>query len=130
MSNITVINCTMNGAVNGIRIKSDNDRGGLVQNISYYNIGMTNVNFPIQIYALLQLVWHAQQHFAAITPQARNAAAISYSSGGGTPIYRNITFSNITATSVQRLPRGHHLGAHGNARDEHRLQQDQHHGRP
>ena len=51
VSNIMVINCTMNGTVNGIRIKSDDGRGGLVQNISYYNVSMTNVDFPIQMYS-------------------------------------------------------------------------------
>ena len=34
VSNITVIDCTFNGTVNGVRIKSDNARSGLVQNIS------------------------------------------------------------------------------------------------
>ena len=37
-----------------------------------------------------------------------------------TPIYRNITFSNINATSVSGYPDWHHLGAHGNAGDQHR----------
>jgi polygalacturonase len=103
VSNITVVNCTISGAVNGIRIKSDNNRGGLVQNINYLNIGITNVNFPIQVYAYYN--WYGTP--SGITPQiaaSTNAATVSFSSGGGTPIYRNITFSNITATSVGSYP--------------------------
>ena len=105
VSNITVINCTISGADNGIRIKSDNDRGGPVQNINYYNIGMTNVHFPIQIYAYYH--WYGTP--SGISPQiaaSTNPAAVSLSSGGGTPIFRNITFSNINATSVSGYPIG------------------------
>ena len=101
VSNITVINCTINGADNGIRIKSDNDRGGLVQNISYDNIGITNVHFPIQIYGYYR--WYGTP--SGISPQlaaGTNAAAVTST----TPIYRNITFSNITATSVSGYPIG------------------------
>jgi polygalacturonase len=101
VSNITVINCTMNGAVNGIRIKSDNDRGGVVQNINYINIGITNVNFPIQIYGYYH--WYGTP--SGISPQiaaSTNPAAVT----GLTPIYRNITFSNINATSVSGYPIG------------------------
>ena len=36
---------------NGIRIKSDRDRGGYLHNLNYLNLRMTNVNFPILIYA-------------------------------------------------------------------------------
>jgi polygalacturonase len=99
VSNITVINCTISGAVNGIRIKSDNDRGGVVQNISYYNIGITNVNFPITVYAYYH--WYGTP--SGISPAiaaSTNAATVT----GETPIYRNITFSNITATSVGNYP--------------------------
>ncbi len=101
VQNITVINCTINGADNGLRIKSDNDRGGLVQNINYINIGMTNVHFPIQIYGYYNEVGTPSAispNFAATQPVATVT--------GLTPIYRNITFSNITATSVSSYPIG------------------------
>jgi polygalacturonase len=102
VSNITVINCTMNGAVNGIRIKSDNDRGGLVQNISYYNVSMTNVDFPVQIYAYYEEVGTP----SSISPYYASTQAVASVSGGLTPAFRNITFSNITATSVSGFPVG------------------------
>jgi polygalacturonase len=101
VSNITVINCTISGAVNSIRIKSDNDRGGLVQNINYLNIGITNVNFPIQIYGYYH--WYGTP--SGISPQiaaSTNAATVT----SLTPAFRNITFSNITATSVSGYPIG------------------------
>jgi polygalacturonase len=101
VSNITVINCTINGADNGIRIKSDNDRGGLVQNISYLNIGITNVNFPIQIYGY----YNEFGTPSSISPYVASTQPIA-SVTSLTPIYRNITFSNITATSVNGFPIG------------------------
>jgi hypothetical protein len=101
VSNITVINCTINGADNGIRIKSDNDRGGLVQNICYYNIGITNVHFPIQIYGYYNEVGTP----SSISPYYASTQAVAAVTST-TPIYRNITFSNITATSVSGYPVG------------------------
>ena len=41
--NVTVKNCTFENTENGIRIKSDVKRGGLVENISYSDITMSNV---------------------------------------------------------------------------------------
>ena len=101
VSNITVINCTINGADNGIRIKSDNNRGGLVQNINYYNIGITNVHFPIQVYAYYNEFGTPSgiSPFVASTQTVASVTSL-------TPIYRNITFSNITATSVSGYPIG------------------------
>jgi polygalacturonase len=101
VSNITVINCTINGADNGIRIKSDNDRGGLVQNISYLNIGITNVNFPIQVYGYYNEIGTP----SSISPYVASTQVVA-SVTSLTPIYRNITFSNITATSVSGFPIG------------------------
>jgi polygalacturonase len=101
VSNITVINCTINGADNGIRIKSDDTRSGLVQNINYYNIGMTNVHFPIQVYAYYLLVGTP----SSISPYYASTQAVAAVTGT-TPIFRNITFSNITVTSVSGYPIG------------------------
>jgi len=101
VSNITVINCTFNGTQNGIRIKSDNDRGGLVQNIAYYNLSMTNVELPIQVYSYYNEVGTPSSVSAYYAATQAIAAVTST-----TPIYRNIIFSNITATSVSGYPVG------------------------
>src|SRR5580765_3398419 len=101
VSNMTVINCTFNRTDNGIRIKSDDDRGGIVQNLSYLNIGMTNVHFPITIYSYYNSVGTP----SSITPAtAASQAVIPYPTNN--PVYRNITFSNIVGTAVSGYPAG------------------------
>jgi polygalacturonase len=105
VSNLTVINCTFNNTEQGIRIKSDRDRGGFLHNLSYYNLRMTNVGYPILIYACYNATNRVYRALTDVTP----AIAASYPGAEitrRTPIYRDITFSNITATV---LP-GHRAG--------------------
>ena len=101
VGNITVINCSMTGTQNGLRIKSDNQIGGFVTNINYYNISMTNVNFPIQVYAYYQEVGTPNSITPANAAEQPLAIVTSY-----TPRYSGITFSNITATSANGYPLG------------------------
>jgi len=99
ISNLTVINCTFNNTDYGIRMKSDYDRGGIVQNLSYCNIGMTNIKYaPILIYSYYDA--YGTPTTAGITPAvaaATNAATVTST----TPIWRNIVISNLTATAGQ-----------------------------
>jgi len=98
VSNITVINCTFNNTESGIRIKSDRDRGGYVHNLSYLNLGMTNVGCPILIYAEYMATNREYRLLNNLTP----AIAAGYPDapdGSRTPAYAGITFSNITATA-------------------------------
>ena len=104
VSNLMVINCTFNNTEAGIRIKSDRDRGGFVHNISYYNLSMTNVACPILIFC----------SYNATAPAYRwnrltAAGAATYPSHPvtrRTPIFRDIVFSNITATAQSGRPAG------------------------
>jgi polygalacturonase len=47
--NVTVKNCTFEGTENGLRIKSQRGKGGVVENISYSNITMKNVDPAITL---------------------------------------------------------------------------------
>lgn len=98
VSNLTVINCTFNNTEAGIRIKSDRGRGGYLRNVSYLNLRMTNVECPILIYAAYAATNREYRNLNELTP----AVAATYPRkeiGSRTPIYRDITFSNITATA-------------------------------
>jgi polygalacturonase len=97
VSNITVIHCTFNNTETGIRIKSDRDRGGFVNHLSYLDLHMTNVGCPILIYAAYNATNRLYRNLNSLTP----AIAASYPGspvGNKTPVYRDITFSNVTAT--------------------------------
>jgi polygalacturonase len=99
VSNLVVANCTFNGTQFGIRLKSDNatssgGSGGITQNLLYENLAMTNITYaPILIYSYYNEVFGvgsspsnaASQTVAAVVPT--------------TCIWRNIVFSNITATA-------------------------------
>jgi polygalacturonase len=98
VSNITVENCTFTNTECGIRLKSDRDRGGLVENLTYRNLKMTNVGMPVLIYAAYMAKEREYRNLQKISP----AIATTYPSAPvaeKTPIFRNITFQNITATA-------------------------------
>ena len=99
VSNLTVINCTFSGTDNGIRMKSDNNSsggsgvGGVTENLHYYNIGMTNVGFPILIYSYYSEVGTPGN----ISPNYAATQAVETVTAY-TPVWRNITFSNLYVT--------------------------------
>jgi polygalacturonase len=99
VSDITVINCTFNHTDAGIRIKSDRDRGGFIHDLSYMNLHMTNVVCPILIYGAYAANRPEYRNLNGLTPEIAStypAAAIT----SHTPAYRDIMFSNITATAA------------------------------
>jgi polygalacturonase len=95
VSNLVVANCSFNGGTFGIRMKADNGSGGLVQNLFYHDLTMTNVQMPILIYSYYRLAGGAGK-ISEFTP-ARVAALPVEPVTDTTPIWRGITFSNITA---------------------------------
>nr|WP_294898465.1 glycosyl hydrolase family 28 protein [uncultured Pedobacter sp.] len=97
VANITVENCTFTNTDCGIRIKTDRDRGGVVENITYRNLKMTNVGIPILIYASYMAVGKEYRDLQKITPEIADTYP-SAPVAEKTPIYRNFTFENITAT--------------------------------
>ena len=97
VSDITVEDCTFTNTDCGIRIKSDRDRGGTVQRLTYRNLRMTNVGIPILIYATYNATEKQYRDLTNLTPEV----AATYPAkplADRTPIYKDITFSNITAT--------------------------------
>jgi len=91
--NVMVRNCTFENTENGIRIKSQRGRGGIVENISYSDITMKNVDPAITLtsYYMFNSAGDAKQKTEPTKDTAQPVAA-------GTPIYRNIHISNLTAT--------------------------------
>ncbi|MGA2242984.1 MAG: glycoside hydrolase family 28 protein [Verrucomicrobiota bacterium] len=91
--NVTVRNCTFENTENGLRIKSQRGKGGLVENISYSDITMKNVNPAIT------LTCYYMNNSAGDTARPAGAGTNSAPAiAGNTPVYRNIHFSNLKAT--------------------------------
>jgi polygalacturonase len=72
VSAIRVSDLTLDGTDNGIRIKSDRSRGGLVEDVSYENVCMRNVANPIVVTSMY-----------------------TTHSGDRLPVYRNILLKNV-----------------------------------
>src|SRR6185437_1787559 len=84
-------NCTFENTENGIRIKSQRGKGGIVENLVCDNITMSNVN-P----AIMFTCNYANNSAGDTAPPA--AADESTKISEKIPTYRNIRISNLTAT--------------------------------
>jgi polygalacturonase len=89
--NVTVKNCTFANTENGIRIKSQRGKGGLVENINCDGITMSNVNPAIT----LTCYYANNSSGDAVQPAAADAAT---KASEKIPTYRNIRIRNLTAT--------------------------------
>lgn len=88
--NMLVRNCTFDGTDIGIRFKSDRLRGGLVENVVYENITMKNVGQAIVI----------TSYYVGLPKPGEHDAAKSVTAD--TPLWRNLTIRNVTATAGTR----------------------------
>ena len=95
VNNVLVSNCWWTGTEYGIKIKSDRGSGGIVDGIKYYDLHMTNVNFPIAFY-MNYTAMGSPSKLIDINP-ATAAANAPQTFSSTTPVYRNITISNLTA---------------------------------
>ena len=89
--NVTVERCSFTDTDNGIRIKSARDRGGLVENLSYTDITMTNVKPALTITCYYPGI-PKEDAAEAVTPD--------------TPIFRNIRIKNLTGDIMPAQMRG------------------------
>ena len=91
LRDITVENVTFDKTVNGIRIKSEMDRGGEVRQVTYRNLSMTGVRYPIVITS-----WYPKW--------PRNPAQAEPATGSSLPRYADILIENVTLTDCKNGP--------------------------
>ena len=94
ITNLTVINCSFNGTVNGIRMKCAQDVSTTVVNLNYLNLSMTNVGLPMAIWTY----YNINETPTDITP-AEVLATTSSNVNSTTPRWSNITISNLNIIS-------------------------------
>ena len=91
--NVTVRNCTFEGTENGIRIKSQRGKGGVVENVVFSNLSMKNVDPAITF---------TMYYMNNSSEDASQASAAAADSNGGAkdkvPVYRHIRIENLAAT--------------------------------
>lgn len=82
---ISVSNCIFDSTTDGIRVESARGRGGLLQNLAFKNLTMTNVDCPIRLAS-----------YSLQAPIEDVAMPMSVE----TPVYRNIRIENLKATGA------------------------------
>ena len=96
VNNVYVNNITFNGTIYGFRLKTEANNGGLVQNLSFNNVSMTNVFYPVYISS-----WYNGSGFSyprnAASAARFNSVTNSGFTSGVTPQWENLTFNNITS---------------------------------
>jgi polygalacturonase len=90
VSDVYADHVTFDGTVTGIQGKSQRGRGGLVENLRYSNITMTNVKHPIW--------FHSYYETKPKDPNTDTFEPVAKM----TPIWRNATFTNIRATAPEK----------------------------
>lgn len=90
--NVTVTHCVFDGTANGLRIKSQRGKGGLVENIVYEDIRMTNVD-PAITFTSYYMANSARDPVQKAAPDSDTAEAVT----AGTPVFRDIHIRNLTA---------------------------------
>ena len=94
--NVLVKNCVFENTDNGIRIKSQRGKGGLVEDITYQDIVMTNVD-PAVTFTCYYMYSSAKDPVQKPVPQDDAVEPMAI----GTPVFRDIHISNLTATCVR-----------------------------
>jgi polygalacturonase len=84
--NVVVSNCVFHGTDSGIRIKSQRGRGGVVEGLSVSNIVMQDVPHPFTITTFYM---------------GSDKPTDEYPVNDGTPRFRDMLFSNITARGAK-----------------------------
>lgn len=88
IEDLKVSNCTFDSTDAGIRIKTQRGHGGILQNLTYENLTMKSVKYPIRI------IDYYPERNAPKDPATEKIETVN----DKTPINKNIIIRNVTAT--------------------------------
>jgi len=98
VKNVKVCDLSLDGTGNGLRIKSDASRGGLVQAVSYTDVCMRNVRDPFVFDA------YYSSATGSLIPNFQNISLHNvHVLGGGTNTFRGYDGSHITTISLDNV---------------------------
>jgi hypothetical protein len=106
LDGMLVERCTMTGTDNGVRMKADPTEGGLVQNVTYRDITMANVRYPIVFYSYYSKTGTPGNTTTSTvvshnTTPPTDSKGVVYSYDSPTmAVWRNITIDDLTATGA------------------------------
>jgi hypothetical protein len=105
LDGMTVVHCTFNGTDTGLRMKADPTQGGPVQNVSFTDITMTNVTYPILFYSYYNQI--GSPGGKSGSSQTTPAKVLTWNATPPNPLgtttipsWQNITINNLTATGA------------------------------
>lgn len=93
ISDVTISHCEFNETDRGVRLKTRRGRGGVISALRVSDVTMTNVPTPLAINALYFCDHDGKSDWV----QSRQPAKVDET----TPIIRDITLKNVTATGVE-----------------------------
>jgi polygalacturonase len=93
VQNVVISNCVFIGTDRGIRLKSRRGRGGVVENVRVSNLIMDGVLCPFT----MNLYYHCNGAKGDTTVSDKNPRPVD----DGTPSFRNIHYSHISAVDVK-----------------------------
>ena len=106
LDGMTVKNCYFNGTETGLRLKADPTQGGDVKNITYTNLDMRGVSFPIVFYSYYNRVGNpgttsGNTQMTVEKVKTWNATPPNSLESRTLPSWKNITVSNLTSTGTK-----------------------------
>ncbi|MEY4488611.1 MAG: hypothetical protein RIQ79_1119, partial [Verrucomicrobiota bacterium] len=103
LNGMTVSDCTFTGTTSALRLKADATQGGIVQNIIYERITMTNCTYPIVFYSYYNQV--GSPGATSGSSQTTTTKVATYNATPPNPLnvttlpaWKNITLRDITST--------------------------------
>ncbi|MEA3187196.1 MAG: hypothetical protein QOD99_1026 [Chthoniobacter sp.] len=123
LDGMIVKNCTFNGTTTGLRMKADATQGGMVQNVTYTDLTMINVPYPIVFYSYYKQIGtpgsvSGSSHITPAIVNSWNGDSTTVTNSATNPKtanqpinplnpspstlsgWRNITLNNFTATGA------------------------------
>ncbi|MGA2243097.1 MAG: glycosyl hydrolase family 28 protein [Verrucomicrobiota bacterium] len=99
LDDMLVAHCSMTGTDNGLRLKADASQGGMVRNIYYLDIRMTNVVYPIVFYSYYREIGNPGNTgtTGTISPTTYNATPPDSLTSSTISYWKNITIDGLTA---------------------------------